>query len=270
MKNWIAEQTERRIAQFDRAVRVHYPESAVFFEDPKEFHRGLTELWNYLDAVRRIDWDKHLPAGAVCLDLGSGVGWLSAFLSKNPRVEKIYALDSSKHFLNVMRPAMESLMGAEGRKIEPIEGFFTPLLFDDRSLDAVVAASALHHADNLEEALVDIHRALKDGGTLFLVNELPHHDLGYLFFLLKGFAAILVRSALRVYRPTSRALSSSGVLDDPHLGDRRYPAWYWRRAIDRAGFELLETHRTGLSTLKADPASMELVHFICKKKAARP
>lgn len=270
MKNWINEQTARRIAQFDRAVQIHYPESAAFFEDPKEFHRGLNELWNYLDAARRIDWEKHLPAGAVCLDLGSGVGWLSAYLSKNPRVEKIYALDSSKHFLTVMRPGMESLMGADAKKIEPVEALFTPLLFEDRSLDAVMAASALHHADNLEEALTDIHRVLKDGGTLFLINELPHHNLGYIFFLLKGFAAILVRSVLRTYRATSRALSSSGVLDDPNLGDRRYLYWYWRRAIERAGFALVETQRSGLSTTKADPSSMELVHFICKKSTARP
>lgn len=266
MDNWIPRQVELKTAQFDRAVKIHYPENAHFFEDPKEFHRGLTELWNYLEAVKGLAWEKHLPAGALCLDWGSGTGWLSAFLSKRPKVAKVYALDSSRFFQNTMRPGMESLLAAESAKIIPIEGFFTPILLPDKALDLVVASSALHHADQLEEALAEAHRVLKDDGALFILNELPHGNLKYFYVLVKAFLAIIGRTLFRKYCRVSRAISSSGVLDDPFLGDRRYPYWYWERAIANAGFEVTALHRTGLATQRAERPGMELVHFICRKR----
>lgn len=268
VKSWAAEQSALNAAQFDVAVRDHYPAQAKYFEDPREFHRGLKEEWNYLDAVEKIDWNAALPPGAVCLDLGAGTGWLSSYLSKVPHVGKIYAVDSSRASLTTLFSGMQALMGADKSKIEPIEGFFSPLLLEDKSLDAVVASSSLHHAEHLEGVMREVRRVLKDEGTLFIVNELPLHDLGYLYVLAKAFAAILFRTIFRRYRSVSRAISSSGVLDDPYLGDRRYPYWYWRKAIEAAGFRIDRVLRTGLATRKNKPRDIELVHFICGKRAA--
>lgn len=267
MNTWIARQFEHKIAQFDGAIRTHYPNEARFFEDPREFYRGLRDLWNYWEAVKKIDWGAVLPPGAVCLDLGAGVGWLSAYLSTFPNVAKVHAADSCRSFLRNMLPGLQDLMGARPEKIEPVESFFSPLYFDSKSFDAVLASSALHHAESLEEVLGEIRRVLKDDGTLYILNELPHGAVGYLGMLLKSFMAIFVRSLFRVYKPVSRALSSSGVLDDPYLGDRRYPLWYWLQAIHRAGFVVHRVQRTGLVTLKSKKRGMMLTHFICKKRA---
>lgn len=266
MENWTPLQVAARTAQFEEVIQRQYPQNSSFFKNPREFYRGLTELWNYLDAVQGLAWEQLLPFDAVCLDLGSGTGWLGAFLSKMKKVSKIYALDSSRFFQTVMRPGMESLMGGVSSKVIPIEGFFTPILVPDKFFDAVMASSSLHHADHLEDTLVDIHRVLKDGGILFILNELPHNNFGYLFFIVKGFVAILFRSLFRRYKNVSRAISSSGVLDDPFLGDRRYPFWYWQQALAKAGFEIIECHRTGLRTLKSERSGQDLVHFICRKR----
>jgi ubiquinone/menaquinone biosynthesis C-methylase UbiE len=270
MRNWTRRQAEMNSHRFDEAVRARYPESAKFFEDPNEFHKGLTDQWNYLDAVQRIPWNDRIPKGSLCLDLGSGVGWLSAYLSTFPNIEKIFALDSSNYFLVSMRPKIESLMNADSGKIEPVESFFSPLFFEDETFDAVIASSSLHHAEHLEEVMKEVHRVLKKDGTFFIVNELPHGNLGYLFVLAKGMLAILARAIFRVYKPTSRAMSSSGILDDPYLGDRRYPVWYWEKAMKRSGFRIVQFIRTGLCPMKSNTRDMRLTHFICKKNTGIP
>lgn len=269
METWKSRQTATRIAQFEEEIIKRYPHSAHFFKEPGEFYRGLTEQWNYLDAVKRLAWERLLPSNALCLDLGSGTGWLGAFLSRIPNVSKIYVLDSSRFFQTKMRPGIESMMGGDSSKVIPIDGLFTPILLPDKHLDVVTASSALHHADRLEEALHEIHRVLKDDGILFILNELPHGYFDYLLFILRGFLAILVRSILCLYKPISRAVSSSGVLDDPFLGDRRYPLWYWKRAITNAGFKNVKIYHTGLWSLKQKRSGPELVHFICRKRHPR-
>lgn len=102
------------------------------------------------------------------------MGWLTGYLSKLESVSTVYALDSSKYFLLKMMPKIVMLMGG-GRqeKIVPIEGLFTPLMFEDGALDVVVASSVLHHADSLEAVLREIKRVLKEDGLLVILNETP-------------------------------------------------------------------------------------------------
>lgn len=264
MSYWVIKQTELNLAQFDKSMEIHYPDSVEYLRKPEGYYRRIVQQSNYLDAIRMIDWDRYIKSNTIVLDLGGGTGWLSAYLSKHDKVDKIYNLDSSRFFLYEMMPGIVELMMGKIEKIVPIEGLFSPLLFDDCSLDIVVVASSLHHAENLESLLKEIHRVLKKEGSLFILNETPYSSVKYMTSLIKAFISISGNTLLHRYKPVSQNISSSGFLYDPYLNDKAYALWYWKQAIARAGFSMVELIQTHLPTLK-NSKGLGLAHFICGK-----
>lgn len=165
MQNWTDEQMKFMISQWDKSIENYYPQYLEMWRNPEENFRCINEVWNLLDAVKLIDWNKYVSMNTTTiLDLGGGTGWLGACLSKFNNVERVYLLDSSEYFLSYMLPEITNLMGGKIEKIFPLKGLFAPLLFDDNSLDIVVASSSLYHADNLEDILKEIYRVLKKTG----------------------------------------------------------------------------------------------------------
>jgi SAM-dependent methyltransferase len=261
--NWIAKQSLCGIVQFDQAMSSAYPESEGHLHSGRKYLETIDGVCNYMVAAEQLSWATYLPTDAKVLDIGCGGGWLSAMLTRFDAVQTVYALDSSNHFLHAMLPQVMELMGGCKEKLVPIEGLFEPLLFEDGYLDFAVASSALHHADNLESVLREVRRCLKPRGMLLVINETPR--LGYRHWLSVFVAAfrILRDLALQKYRTTSPAISSSCYLYDPKLGDRDYPLWYWRKAIEAAGFSLESVVDTGLPTVKTSKGR-PLIHFVCR------
>lgn len=261
--NWIVEQSLFGVAQFDRAMANAYPESQASLQSARNYLETIGDECNYKAAAEQVPWARYLPSNAKVLDMGCGGGWLTAMLSRFGAVQTVYSLDSSKHFLHTMLPQVMELMGGLTEKVVPVEGLFQPLLFEDGHLDLVVASSALHHAENLESVLREIRRCLKPGGMLLVINETPWPGYRYLLSVLAAAVRILRDLALQRYRTTSPAISSSGYLYDPKLGDRDYPVWYWCSAIDASGFSLEEVVNSGLPTVKGSQGR-PLIHFVCR------
>lgn len=262
-KSWIHEQTERNISQFDEAMETSNPESGAYLYDAKEYLSRISEQCNYQDAIELIDWKVYLRKDCAVLDLGCGGGWLTGYLSRLEEVRTVYALDSSKYFLLDMMPQIVRLMGGRQEKIVSIEGLFTPLMFDDGALDVVVASSALHHADSLESVLKEMKRVLRSDGLLVILNETPSSGIQHVLSLGKAFIKIFLNTVFHRYKPISPSISSSGYLYDPMLGDRDYPMWYWKEAIHRSGFVIVDSMDTGMSTVK-NVKGRSLVHFVCR------
>ena len=252
------------LAQFEKAMKEHYPETRHWVNDPYKSYRRLCVECNYLEAVKLINWNKYLTTNSIILDLAGGIGWLSAYLSKIERIQQIYFLDSSRFYIEEMMPNLVEIMNGVKSKIDSIEGFFTPLLFEDDSLDLVVASSALHHAENLEDVLKEIRRVLKANGYLFILNETPLPAIRYQLVLLKQAFFILMNTVLRNYRSKSPFISSSGTLYDPMLGDKVYPLWFWEKALILSGFHIESIINTGLPTVKGKDGIF-LKHFVCQK-----
>jgi ubiquinone/menaquinone biosynthesis C-methylase UbiE len=269
MKSWLNRQTEFIVSQFDQSMEAHYPESLEYCKDPVSFLNRITEECNYLDAVKTVEWDRYLPDDAVLLDLGGGIGWLSAYLSKMKQIDKIIFLDSSKYYINEMLPTVFHEIGGNLDKVTPIEGLFSPLFLDDNSLDIVVASAALHHADNMEIVLKEIYRVLKPGGYLLILNEIPYSTPQYLKISVKTIIKLMRNIIFKRYHPISQNISSSCVLNDPYLGDKIYPLWFWEYVIQSAGFLNFTYMKSQYSTLKIkhDPNQL-LSHFICKKNVS--
>ena len=261
--NWIAEQTRRGIAQFDRAMMDAHPESNAYLQEARGYLKTVGEVCNYVAACEQVPWANYLPPNAKVLDMGCGGGWLTAMLSRFAAVETIYALDSSQHFLQQLLPQVMQLMQGRSDRLVTIEGLFQPLLFDDALLDVVVASSALHHADNLESVLKDVRRKLKPGGLLFVLNETPWPGYRHLVSVMAAATRIARDLLLHRYRPVSPSISSSGYLYDTSLGDRDYPRWYWKKALQAAGFSVEAVIDTGMPTVKGSKGR-PLIHFICR------
>ncbi|MBU0633200.1 class I SAM-dependent methyltransferase [bacterium] len=261
--SWIIEQTKINVAQWDSAMENAYPEVKEWNKDPYKYYNQVCEKCNFLESVKIVDWEKYLVEDAKIIDMGSGGGWLSAYLSKFDLVKSIIALDTSKNYLYKIMPDVIKIMDGQVNKIQPIEGLFAPLLLDDGSLDMVVASAALHHADNLELVLKEIRSKLKEGGILVILNETPSGQLRYIARLLLAFAKILKNTMLLKYKRLSPEISSSGFKYDPYLGDRSYPIWFWKEAIRLSGFELIELIDSELSTVKGIK-NQSLKHFVCK------
>jgi ubiquinone/menaquinone biosynthesis C-methylase UbiE len=266
VESWIEKQTGYNISQWDKSIEMHYPHYLKMWHDPVEHYRCIKKVWNLLDAVKCIDWSRFLRMnGLTILDLGSGTGWLSAFLSDFDQVKKIYAVDSSSYFLNNMMAEIIKFMNGKKEKITPIQGLFTPLILEDKSLDIVVISSALHHAENIEDVLNEIWRVLKDDGYLFILNETPFNKMQYVQLNVRVFLNILKSSIFQEYKRYSQQQSAGGVLLDPYLGDKCYPSWYWIKVIQSARFTIQEMMVTPYTALKKSKKRLKLTHFICKK-----
>jgi ubiquinone/menaquinone biosynthesis C-methylase UbiE len=264
-QNWLFEQTKYNVSQWDLTMEYFHPESSKYLRNPNDYVNRLCYECNYLDAVKTLDWGKLLKPQTVALDLACGGGWLTAYLSSFEQIKLIFALDSSNRFLNELVLPTVKILNGNPSKVNLIEGLFTPLLFEDSTLDLVVSSSSLHHAESLEGVLKEIKRVLKKDGLLIILNETPYSNTRHILSSVRTFFRIIKKLVLKKYVNSSASISACGHLYDPNLGDKNYPTWYWLKALNNAGFESIEIQNSKLPTVKRTKMP-GLTHFICNMK----
>jgi ubiquinone/menaquinone biosynthesis C-methylase UbiE len=139
------------------------------FRDPEQWLRRLKK-----------DCDKFMPfltrtcgldfRGRV-LEIGAGAAWLSAELSREPRVVEVVTTDFSPKLLKELAPKAFEVFGANTAKITRMPADFHQLDFPDEHFDAVVCATVLHHAANIVQVLREAKRVLKPGGKFVAIRE---------------------------------------------------------------------------------------------------
>ncbi len=138
---------------------------------------GREEEW--LRCVK-ADFPKYVPfltqkcglefRGRV-LEIGAGGAWLSAELSKQPRVVQVIATDPSPKLLKEQAPKVFKLLEAKTAKITRMPADFHHLDFPANHFDFVVCAGVLHHAANIVQVLREAKRVLKPGGQFVAIRE---------------------------------------------------------------------------------------------------
>jgi ArsR family transcriptional regulator len=106
-------------------------------------------------------------SNATVGDLGCGTGQMSAALA--PFVGHVTGVARSGAMLQAARRRLQALPNLELRR-----GELEALPIDDRRLDAATIMLVLHHLPEPARALADVHRVLKPGGRLVMVDMLPH------------------------------------------------------------------------------------------------
>ena len=114
-----------------------------------------------------------LPAGLTFADLGCGTGYVARALVG--LCSRLVCIDRSEGMLEEAEKRLRDL-GAAGTELEFRRGELDALPLEDGELDGAVAAMVLHHLPELDPALREMRRALKPGGTLSVVDLMPHRE----------------------------------------------------------------------------------------------
>jgi ubiquinone/menaquinone biosynthesis C-methylase UbiE len=105
------------------------------------------------------------------LEIGAGGAWLSAEISKLPRVVEVTTTDHFPKLLKEEAPKVFSLLNAKTEKITRMPADFHELHFHDNYFDFVVSSAVLHHAANIVQVLRETKRVLKPGGRFVALRE---------------------------------------------------------------------------------------------------
>jgi ubiquinone/menaquinone biosynthesis C-methylase UbiE len=164
--------------------------------------------WPQFRVLRRLivrELRRHKPTG-ILADIGCGPGLLTTLIARKfPRL-KVLGLDTAQEMIKTANANAVSL-GFEGR-VEFREGNIQSLPLPDQTLDFAVSSLSLHHWSQPERGLAEIHRALKPGGQVLLIDM--RRDSRLFFYLLMLFATSIVMPAAmrRINEPLGSVLAS--------------------------------------------------------------
>lgn len=144
----------------------------------EEFFASASGQWDHLRG--ELFGDRfHLHALLALIDpamtigdLGCGTGQVSGLVA--PHVARVIAVDGSTDMVQAARKRLKSAHNVDVRL-----GDMEALPIDDGQLDAAVVALVLHHVPEPGRALAEMHRVLKGGGRVLIVDMLPHDRVEY-------------------------------------------------------------------------------------------
>ena len=102
------------------------------------------------------------------LDVATGTGDFAVTSYKILKPEQVTGIDISDGMLEIGRKKIKKL-ALEGQ-IQLLNGDSEAIFFDDSSFDAVTVAFGVRNFENLEKGLSEIHRVLKPGGKLVVLE----------------------------------------------------------------------------------------------------
>ena len=125
---------------------------------------GAGEIWNWESPAGKLRWarrvnmlSKHLAPGMRVLELGCGTGYFTRELARSGA--EIVALDVSPELLEIAR----ANCSAPNVRYEIQNAY--DLSYSDAVFESVVGSSVLHHLE-IQDALREIYRVLRPGGTI--------------------------------------------------------------------------------------------------------
>jgi ubiquinone/menaquinone biosynthesis C-methylase UbiE len=210
-------------------------------------------LFDEYESVIRFAEDKNCQVKGYGVDIAAGVCWTTALLSRNDMVEKIYAVELSKHRLLRVAPAVFELFNASKSKIIRILGSFYSLKFSDESIDFCLMSQAFHHASETVKMLAEVRRVLKPNGFILIIGETPISNLKYFRAFVKNF--IKMSMPLPRFRSTVIYKFLPSIQDlfpaNATTGDHHYHILDYYRIFHENGFRLIENKQRNFTTFVA-------------------
>jgi ubiquinone/menaquinone biosynthesis C-methylase UbiE len=172
---------------------------------PRETVR-LTEQSFILEEL--LHADTNYPEGSTVLETGCGVGAQTQILARRNPKAHITSIDISPESLSKAKEAVNS----EGLSNVAFENMdIMNLSFEQESFDHIFICFVLEHLPNPHQALVDMKRILKPGGTLTAIEG----DHGSCFWYPETAASLKTWQCL--------IDSQQSLGHDPLIGRRLYP-----------------------------------------------
>ncbi|MGB9133052.1 MAG: methyltransferase domain-containing protein [Methanosarcina sp.] len=123
--------------------------------------------------------DTIYPPGAKVLEAGCGIGAQTVILAKNNPEAEITSIDISPESLGKAREKVRK-KGIENVKFLEADIFSPP--FEEESFDHVFVCFVLEHLQNSEDALKNLKKVLKPGGSITIIEG----DHGSCYFYPEG------------------------------------------------------------------------------------
>lgn len=154
------------------------------------------------------------------LDVGSGVAWSSAVISRIKDVDSITANDYSEHRLTKVAPLVFKQMGGDKSKFRTLVGDFMEMEFPAGSYDVILFCQALYMYQDLDSVLKKVFSMLRENGVLMVVCEriTPEYS--------KSSPQYYFRKIKQILKGRS-----------DHSGNNFYVDSEYKNAIRRAGFD---------------------------------
>ncbi|MBL7924331.1 MAG: class I SAM-dependent methyltransferase [Bacteroidia bacterium] len=176
------------------------------------------------------------------LELGCGIGYQSAFLSKI--ANNVMATDLPDPDIQAHAPGMEVAKNLHNKlnvkNVQFIACSAETLPFEDSSFDLIYSSHVLEHIPDRDKALAEMARVLKPGGIYFCVTpvsfEKLYSFLNYYLLLVTRIFALLGRIVKRIFWSKDRT-SQPGVSVDGHTAKAKSTFW--------ASFPFPPPHGTG-------------------------
>lgn len=179
-----------------------------------------------------LSWESLKGRG---VDLGSGVGCISATLALKEEVKKIYSVELVESVVSLCQPIIikKILKPKLRKKVTSVVGDFDNLELKDNSLDFAVSWFSMHHSNNPIKTFKEVFRVLKKGGRFIFVdkvhnNNIPDKEIERMLnivysedFLKKNF------------RPAGIKLTRR------ENGEHEYRFFQWEKFIKKSGFKIL-------------------------------
>ena len=124
---------------------------------------GIDTLWRR-KMIAELDSSKH----HTILDVATGTGDVAIQTVKRTGADHVTGLDLSEGMLQVGRRKV-TRQGLDER-ITLVQGDSENLPFDDDSFDAVTVAFGVRNFEDLEKGLAEMHRVLRPGGKLVILE----------------------------------------------------------------------------------------------------
>lgn len=167
------------------------------------------------------------------VDLGSGVGCISATLALKENVTKIYSVEVVENVVKLCQPIIiKKILKKKAPKVISVVGDFDNLQLRDNSTDFAVSWFSMHHSNNPIKTFKECFRVLKPGGKFIFVDKV-HNNSTSNPEIERMLNIVYSEEFLKKnYRPLDK------ILTRRENGEHEYRFSDWERFIKRSGFKL--------------------------------
>lgn len=141
---------------------------------------GIDKLWR-----RRLVKQLAKSNPQQVLDIATGTGDLAIQLAKHHKSVNITGVDISENMLNIGRGKIWKRKLEERIKLKQANSMNLP--FADSEFDAAMVAFGVRNFEDLSKGITEIHRVLKNGGSLYVLefsmpSKFPMRNLYRFYF----------------------------------------------------------------------------------------
>jgi ubiquinone/menaquinone biosynthesis C-methylase UbiE/DNA-binding MarR family transcriptional regulator len=163
-ENWPAIEQDR--LRLDRRLEQRQQDSQAFFASAAgQWDKLRSELYGQFFTYSALL--ELLPRDLVVADLGCGTGQITQLLADH--VKQVLAIDNSPAMLKAAKKRL-----GERANVDLRRGELQALPVDDTAVDAAMLVLVLSYVDAIEPVLKEACRILRPGGSLVVIDLLPH------------------------------------------------------------------------------------------------